>query len=348
MTQGRMISQNPPTSILIRRRSSQPMRLVGALVVAFALAGCSEISNPFKKAEVVTPPTGPTKVDVGKIPGNESIPVVVDDHPITSYDITQRAKLMKLANSGSDEKAAREELVDEILELEEAARFGIVVPPDQVDSAYSSVAQNLKLTSATLTQALAGEGIDANTLKRRLLAQITWQQLVAKRAQETGQIKESDVTTALLAKGDPKDLTTKEYTLQQIVFVVPSGSPTSAFDQRRREAEAFRQRFQGCDKSLAQAKPLNGVVVKEPVRRVATDFSGTEADAIKGAKGGDTLRPSQTAQGIEVIAVCTVKDVQSTAEARLDIQNQIFQKQSEGIAKDYLKALRAQATIVYR
>jgi peptidyl-prolyl cis-trans isomerase SurA len=318
------------------------------LLLAVAVAGCSEISNPFKKAEVVTPPTGPTKVDVGKIPGNESIPVVVNDHPITSYDISQRAKLMKLANSGSDEKAAREELVDEILELEEAAKFGIVVPPDQVNGAYATIAQNLKLTSDTLTQALNGEGIDANTLKRRLLAQITWQQLVAKRAQETGQIKESEVTTALLAKGDPSEIKTKEYTLQQIVFVVPNGSPASAFDQRRREAEAFRQRFQGCDKSLDQAKSLNGVVVKEPVRRAAGDFSGGDAQEIKNVKAGDTLRPTQSSQGIEVIAVCAVKDVKSTEQARLDIQNQIFQKQSEGIAKDYLKALRAQATIVYR
>jgi peptidyl-prolyl cis-trans isomerase SurA len=322
--------------------------LLAAAAIALALAGCSEIANPFKRAEAVPAPTGPTKVDAGKIPGNESIPVVVNDHPITSYDISQRTKLMKLASAGSDEKAAREELVDEILELEEAGKFGIIIPPEQVEAAYASIAQNLKLTSSTLTQALSGEGIDSNTLKRRLLAQITWQQLVAKRAQETGQIKESDVTTALLAKGDPSALKSKEYTLQQIVFVVPSGSASAAFDQRRREAEAFRQRFQGCDSSLTQAKALNGVVVKEMGRHEATEFNGADAQAINAAKGGDTLRPTQTQQGIEVIAVCAVKDIQSTAAARLDIQNQIFQKESEGIAKDYLKALRAQATIVYR
>ena len=342
-----MLFQHRPTAILTspRRRTGS---FFGALLVAVALAGCSEISNPFKKAEAVPPLTGPTKVDVGKVQGGDSILVIVNDHPITNYDIAQRAKLMRLANAGSDEKEAREELVDEILQLEEAGKFGIVIPPAQVESAYATIAQNLKLTPTTLTQALNGEGIDATTLKRRLLAQITWQQLVAKRAQDTGQIKESDVTTALLAKGDPSALKTKEYTLQQIVFVVPSGSPATAYDQRRREAEAFRQRFQGCDQSLTLAKTLNGVVVKDSIRRDAGDLSGAEAQAMKDAKSGDTLRPSQTPLGIEVVAVCAIKDVQSTAQARADIQNQIFQKESDTIAKDYLKALRAQATIVYR
>src|SRR5262245_41834120 len=98
-----MLSQHSPV------RFHLSARLLSAIVVAFALAGCSEISNPFKKAEAVPPPTGPTKVDVGKVQGGDSIPVIVNDHPITNYDITQRARLMKLANAGSDEKQAREE-----------------------------------------------------------------------------------------------------------------------------------------------------------------------------------------------------------------------------------------------
>src|SRR6266550_852351 len=160
MTDRRMLPTNPPA--FAPRGRTHPVHLAAAIALALALAGCSEISNPFKRAEVVPTPTGPTKVDVGKIPGDSSIPVVVNDHPITNYDISQRAKLMKLANSGSaDEKTAREELVDELLELEEAAKFGIIVPPPQVEAAYASIAQNLKLTSTTLTQALSGEGIDA-------------------------------------------------------------------------------------------------------------------------------------------------------------------------------------------
>jgi peptidyl-prolyl cis-trans isomerase SurA len=272
---------------------------------------------------------------------------VVNDHPITSYDIAQRMRLMRISGAQGAEKDAREDLIDEVLQLEEGARIGLNVPQEQIDAAYGSIAQNLRLSPADLSKALTGEGIEPNTLKRRLAAQITWQQLVAARARSTGQIREADVTTALLAK-DPQSLKTQEFTLQQIVFVVPGGSAAATYDQRRREAEAFRQRFQGCDRSLAQAKDLTGVVVKDLGRRDSTELNGAQGEAIKNASAGSTLRPSQTPQGIEIIAVCSVKDIQSAAAARVDIQNQLFQKQSEGIAANYLKELRARATIVYR
>jgi peptidyl-prolyl cis-trans isomerase SurA len=334
-------------------RHSRLFSLAGAIAGGLLLAGCSALDNisslnPFKEKPTLIEPTGPTKVNAGKIPGNDSIPIVVNDRPITSFDIAQRMRLMRISGAKADEKDAREDLIDEVLELEEGARVGLVVPEEQVEAAYASIAQNLKLSAADLTKALGGEGIEPSTLKRRLAAQITWQQLVAARARSSSQIKESEVTTALLAKGDPTSLKTKEYTLQQIVFVVPSGSAAASYDQRRREAEAFRQRFQGCENSLAQAKDLNGVVVKELGRRDATELRGADGDAIKNASAGSTLRPSQIAQGIEIIAVCAVKEIQSAAAARVDIQNQLFQKQSEGIAATYLKELRARATIVYR
>ena len=167
------------------------------------------------------------------------------------------------------------------------------------------------------------------------------------RAQTSGDVKESDVTTALLAKGDPNALTTKEYTLQQIIFVVPSGSGAAAFGQRRSEAESFRQRFKGCDMSISQAKLLNGVVVKDLGRHDQTDLGSGEIDALKNVKAGGTLPPDQISQGVEVIAVCDIKDIKSTDAARADIENQLFSKQSTTIATDYLKALHAQATIVY-
>jgi peptidyl-prolyl cis-trans isomerase SurA len=345
-----MSSMPIPAITMTSLRRFSPAVLVAVTAIAAALAGCSslELPNPFKPpAEKVTP-TGPTTVNAGKIPGNNSIPVVVNDRPITRFDITQRAHLMQISGAKGDEKAAMEDLIEESLELEEAARVGLKVAQGQVDAAYASIAQNLKLSATDLTNALAGEGIEAATLKRRLLAQITWQQLVSARARESGQIKESEVTNALLAKGNPQTLKTKEYTLQQIVFVVASGSPAATYDQRRREAEAFRQRFQGCDQSLTQAKQLTGVVVKDLGRRDSTELTGADGDAIKNTGAGGTLRPSQSGQGIEVIAVCSVKEIQSTAAARVDIQNQLFQKQSEGIAANYLKELRSRATIVYR
>ena len=75
------------------------------------------------------------------------------------------------------------------------------------------------------------------------------------------------MTAALFQEAEGGDVKTTEYVLQQIIFVVPQGSSGGLETQRRREAEAFRSRFPGCDRSVAMAKQLKGVVVKNLGRR---------------------------------------------------------------------------------
>ena len=128
--------QNPAPAALRPPKSRAP--LLGALVLMTALAGCNGISNPFKPAVVVPAATEPTSITTGKIGGDAAIPVVVDDHPITHYDIDQRVKLMQISGAPGGEKQATSDLIDETLELEEAHKAGVSVPADQVNSAYAS------------------------------------------------------------------------------------------------------------------------------------------------------------------------------------------------------------------
>ena len=214
--------------------------------------------------------------------------------------------------------------------------------------AFTSIGARLKLSPAALTKALGSEGIQATSLKKRLEAQMSWQALVQQRTQQKASVKREDVTAALNAKGDPNALTINEYTLQRIIFVVPSGSSAGAYAQRRNEASAFRQRFPGCDESLAKAKLLRGVVVKDIGRRDSTQLAGPDGDAIQKTAVGATAPPTQTDQGIELIAVCASKAIQSSAAARTEVENGLYLKQAQDLGKDYLKELRDRAIIEYR
>ena len=193
--------------------------------------------------------------------------MLVYDRPITKYDVDQRAKLIQLGGGKSGRKAATEELIDETLQMIEAARRGVSVSDGQVDRAFVSIGTQLKLNPSQFGAALREEGVNPDTLKRRLRAQIAWRSLVQRRTRSESQISSADLTSELLARGGPESITLTEYTLQQIVFVVPSGSPDSAFTQRRQEANRFRQRFQGCATSLERAGQLKAVVVKDIGRR---------------------------------------------------------------------------------
>jgi peptidyl-prolyl cis-trans isomerase SurA len=330
---------------------------IALFVCGFALSACNSSGGslfggggapkPAPTALVAEEKAAPEK-SLSKPISNSSIPILVNDVPITAYDISQRVKLTRLGGGKASQQAAVDELIDETLQMIEAERRGVVVPDAQVAAAYGSIAQRLKMTPSGLTKALAAQGIDDSSLKKRLRAQMAWQQLVQRRTQTKAAVKREDITAALAEKGDASKMTITEYTLQQIVFVVPSGSSAGVYQQRRREAEAFRQRFPGCNGSLAQAKLLRGVVVKDIGRRDSSQLNGPDGEKIKETPAGRAAPPMQIDQGIELIAVCATRDIQSTAVARQEAENELYLKQADGLGKDYLKEIRDRAIISYR
>jgi peptidyl-prolyl cis-trans isomerase SurA len=321
---------------------------IGTVVLAaIALSAC-ESANTGEARGVTVATSDNIGKPTGKPSGNSAIPILVNDVPITSYDIQQRTRLIRLGGAKGNEAAAQEELINETLEMLEAQRRGVNVPQGQVDAAFASIAARLKMSPAQFTQGLASQGVTAAALKKRLQAQIAWGQLVQQRTAQKAAVKTEDIDAALSQKGDPAKMTISEYTLQQIVFVVPSGSAGGVYNQRRSEANAFRQRFPGCDKSLDAAKQLRGVVVKDIGRRDSTQLTGPSGDAIQKLNAGQTTAPAQTDQGIELIAVCAKRSFQSASAARNEVENDLYLKQAEDLGKDYLKELRDRAIIEYR
>lgn len=277
-----------------------------------------------------------------------SIRVLVNGDIITSYDIGQRARLLPLFGNKGGEKAATEELIDETLKLQEARKRGLRVPDEQVDASFAGMGKDRKLSPKQLASELGRIGIAADSMKRWIKAQMIWQRLVQARVRREGQVKSSDIMAAMLEKGGPEDITMTEYVLQQIIFVVPGGSSKDYVAQRRREAEGFRLRFPGCEGSLAQAKTLKGVVVRDFGRRDSTQLKGPQGDEIKTTELGKTTRPFQSDSGIELVAVCSKRDFKSNAAAVSEIESQLKFEQAKVLGEDYLKELRDAAVIQRR
>jgi peptidyl-prolyl cis-trans isomerase SurA len=279
---------------------------------------------------------------------DSTIKVLVNDLPITSYDIAQRASLMALAGEKGGAKVALDQLIDEAVEMSEAKKRGFVASDARVESAYASIAGNMKLSPAALDKALQSRGVSPDTLKRRLKVQISWQQIVQARSRFQVSVKPSDITAQLLAKGSPDDMSMTEFILQQIIFVTPKGSSAGYVAQRRREAEAFRIRFQGCDTSVEQAKGLKDVLVRPFGRHMSNELTGPEGKMVQDTPVGKTTKPSQVDQGITLVAVCSKRDIKSNAAARTEIEQKLAFEQTKDLGKDYLKELRGKAVIEYR
>lgn len=282
------------------------------------------------------------------IAAQTSIKVVVNGDIITSYDIAQRARLLPLFGKKGGEKQATEDLIEETLKFQEARRLGFNIPDRQIDAIFASMGKEKNLSEQQLERELAKIGINADSMKRWIKAQTTWRELVQAKVRHDGKIKTQDIMSAMLEKGDPNSMTQSEYRLQQIIFVVPSGSSKSYLAQKRREAESFRLRFPGCENSIAQAKALNGVVVQNIGRRYSSELLGNQGEEIKNTEVGKAIRPFVTDKGVELIVVCGKRDFQSDSAVRAEVETQLKLKQATEMGQDYLKDLRDKAIVQYR
>lgn len=283
------------------------------------------------------------------------IRVVVNGEPITTNEIGERARLLRLTShtsAASVERTATEELIDDKLKLQEAKRVGITTSDAQVDAAFASIAGRLKISPAQLAQGLAQQGIGAKNLKDRLRVQLVWQQLVVGRFQRTVTISDSQIVDALAkksssgkapAKGDGK---TAEYTLKQVVLVVPkSGGNEGA---RMREAEALRAKITSCDQLVEAVKPMHETVVKNLGKRTEDELPEQFRGLLDGVAEGHLAKPMRTPMGIELVAVCGRRDLSGEFEVRSKVEDELRNQEGEVFARRYINDLRRIAVIDYR
>ncbi len=276
--------------------------------------------------------------------------VLVNDVPISNYDISARAALLRLQGASSSQATTRaeNELIDEALQRAEAQRAGISVTSAEVDGALQTIAGRSNLTVSQLGQALRQRGVDLASLRDSIEAQMLWDQVIRARFQATVRVDEQDVLAALEGRsGDEEtELTVTEYTLREVIFVVPDGASANQIEQRRREATAFRTRFESCAAGVTAARQLNGVIVQSESRRFSSDLTPALNEALQETSVGRLTPPTDDAEGIVMIAVCNKREVRSDADARRDVESDLRQEEGRLLSRGFLRDLRASATIV--
>lgn len=292
-----------------------------------------------------------------------SIKIVVNGEPITTNEINQRARFLRLvardAGGSQLQRMAADELVEEKLKLQEAKRLKINVTEQQVDAAVASIAQRVKLAPAQFAQALGQQGIDVTTLRNRLRAQIVWQQMVLARFSRTVSISDGQIVEAIekqrqeaAAKGKPDanaagPRTTAEYALQQVTFVVPQAE-TALRPARMKEAEALRAKVTGCDSLVQAAKAYKETIVKSVGRRTEDELPDQFRGLLADTAVGKLTKPTQTPVGIEMLAVCEKREIQADLMGRSKVEGDLREKEGQIMARQYIGELRRIAVIDYK
>ena len=280
----------------------------------------------------------------------QQIVLLVNGEPITDRDIAHREKFIEMS---THKKPPRQEainsLIDETLELKEAARYSLEPRDADVQQAFENVAGGMGVDAQKLTQILVSGGASADTLKHRLKAQIAWTTLVRGRYKVRLEIADKDVEAELqLHQTDDKAQVGYEYTLRPIVLIVPRGAPDSAFEARKRDADALRGRFANCADGIPFARGLAEVAVRDPVVRSSADLAPPLRAILDGVEVGRLTPPEQTAEGIQMFAICSKKESKTEAPGLKEVRDKMFEKKFGARAKRYLGDLRRQAMIEYK
>jgi peptidyl-prolyl cis-trans isomerase SurA len=204
----------------------------------------------------------------------------------------------------------------------------------------------MHMSGTQLTDALAHQGIDAQTLKAKIRADIAWQQIVRGKFSSSLEIREKDVYAKLKDdKKDDKNDVGYEYQLRPILFLVPPGSSQLVLDSRKREAEQLRARFENCNDGLNFARALSGVAVLELIVKSSADLAPELRKILDDVEVGHLTSPELTPKGVQMFALCVKKSNKLDNAASKEVRDQMFAQQFQNQAKRYLNELRRQAMI---
>jgi peptidyl-prolyl cis-trans isomerase SurA len=276
----------------------------------------------------------------------QGVVAMVNGEPITGHDLAARIKLIQV---GSQKAPSRddvlEELINEKVKILHGKRYDVKVTDADVERAFASMAQRSNRDAAGFAAAMQQSGIDPKTLKQRLRAELTWRQVLQATAPGIFQVRDADVVAILTARGEQPQISAVQYSLQQIVFVVPRGTPEAIKAARRKDAEALRGRFASCEEGVRVAREYREVVIKDPVRRISTDLPASLQKLLAETPDGRLTPPEPTSAGFEVVAVCERKQVIADVSGRREFKEQLLAQRLQTYEKDLLERLKRRAII---
>nr|WP_245612143.1 peptidylprolyl isomerase [Sphingomonas changbaiensis] len=126
---------------------------------------------------------------------------IVNGSIITRTDVEQRLALIVAASGGKIPDAELERLrtqvlrnlIDETLEIQEAAGNKIEITPQQINESYDRVARNFKRTPDQMAAYLKQIGSSPASLKRQIEGELAWNRLLQRRVQPFVNVSQEEV-----------------------------------------------------------------------------------------------------------------------------------------------------------
>ncbi len=284
-----------------------------------------------------------------------SIKVLVNDDPISDYDIDQRERFLAITTqqqpSPELKKQATDLLIDERLQMQQARKLGVTPDDDDMMRILEDMAKKNNLSVDGLSAALGKAGVTIKTLKDRIRAQLAWQGVVRAKFRHDVQVGDVEVDKALSEAGasaGAEGAVAPSLQLRQVSFEFPAGADQRTIASRLAAAEALRARFDNCANVSDLAKGVTGASVKLLADQQPASLAQPARLLVMSAKVGQMTPPTLTQSAVEVYAVCGKRSVRGDDKVREDTQRKLMNQEMMIRAERLLRDLRTDAFVEYR
>jgi len=239
-----------------------------------------------------------------------SIEVLVNDEPISSFDIDQRLRLVIAVSGGVKSEQeflkVREQvirsMIDERLQLQEALTVDLVIGEAQLEDFFNRRAQGVGQAPEQFEQALASIGSSKKSMQKQMEAELAWSQLVDGRLGPFVSVSDEEVEARIQRIFDNRGKF--EYRLAEITLDINSSGQEASV---KSNADQLAERIRGGASFTEIAQQLSS----SPTAAVGgdlgwttmDDLNGHYADAANSIDVGKISDPVRTAGGFTILAV---------------------------------------------
>ena len=171
---------------------------------------------------------------------------IVNGDIITDTDVDQRLNLVLAANNNQVSPQEREvlklqvlrNLIDEKLQIQEAASHDVTVPEAEVEQAYQRIAQNFRQTPEQFAAFLRQSGSSPASMKQQIRSEVAWSRLLRKRVEPFIAVGDDEVQAVIskLEQAKGKD----EYRVGEIFLSATPETMGRVMNDAARIVQAIR------------------------------------------------------------------------------------------------------------
>jgi peptidyl-prolyl cis-trans isomerase SurA len=172
---------------------------------------------------------------------------IVNGDIITDTDVDQRLALVLIANQGRVSEEERQvlrlqvlrNLIDEMLQIQEAGQHDVAIAEAEVEQAYRRVAQNFRMSPADFEAFLRKGGASPLSIKQQIRGELAWSRLLRKRVEPFINVGDDEVQSIIRRLEEAKGQ--EEFRVGEIFLSAPPEMQERVAQDAARIVQQVRQ-----------------------------------------------------------------------------------------------------------